>query len=261
MTNRPPISDEDEALLSLLASRKPSELTPVMLELSRRHAARRRPAELLSQFDHDPFVFPSKVDLRSSLAFDHAAMMAADQFEAILLSPLAPLGSCSVVSPTTQDRSVVTTRNNEVVSDPTNVLAIECARRLMRTREDVRLTTVHQVVRPQRFPAQYGWSQHFRLFALAEAGCSQAEYEFEVGAIARHAAVFFRLFDIAQESLGAVISDRRLILHVAVHNGPLGDRLEKRLRTKFPSVAIDRKDPFASNYYCPSSGILRQKAA
>jgi hypothetical protein len=167
----------------------------------------------------------------------------------ILLSPLAPLGSCSVVSPTTQDRSVVTTRNNEVVSDPTNVLAIECARRLMRTREDVRLTTVHQVVRPQRFPAQYGWSQHFRLFALAEAGYSQAEYEFEVGAIARHAGVFLRLFDIAQESLGAVISDRRLMLHVAEHNGPLGDRVEKRLRTNFPSVAIDRKHPFASNYY------------
>ena len=51
-------------------------------------------------------------------------------YEAMLLSPVAPIGTNSAVAPTSQDRTLTTIRGSEVVSDPTNVLALECARRL-----------------------------------------------------------------------------------------------------------------------------------
>ena len=57
-------------------------------------------------------------------------LAAAEQFEAVELSPLAPLGVCSVVGLASQNKIVSALRGTEVVSDPTNVLALECARRL-----------------------------------------------------------------------------------------------------------------------------------
>ena len=140
-----------DALLAL----SPSETTPLLLELARRQATRRTPADLRAQLAHDAFVAPSAVDLRTLHRLDGLALDAAHAFEAVALSPVAPLGSCSVVAPTAQDRTLSTTRGSEVVSDPTNVLALLCAQRLAQApAEDVRLCTVHQVLRAQPLPPQ-----------------------------------------------------------------------------------------------------------
>src|SRR5262245_17325870 len=127
---RSTLRSEDLQLVEQLANRTPSELLPALLEVVQRQALRRRPRELARQYLRDAFVWPSAVDLRTTLAFDRVALDVASEFEALLLSPLAPLGVCSVVSPTHQDRAVSTIRGSEVVSDPTNVLALECARQL-----------------------------------------------------------------------------------------------------------------------------------
>jgi hypothetical protein len=71
------------------------------------------------------------------------------------------------------------------------VLALECAKRLLAAPEQpVQLCTVHQVVRAQPFPNERGWSRHFRLFALADAGPARAEDGFEIDAICRQLQVF-----------------------------------------------------------------------
>jgi hypothetical protein len=247
---RPPLSDDDERLLRDLEARKPSELVPIFLELSRRQSARRRCADLTTQLDRDPFVFTSAVDQRTSLRYDAVALEAAREFEAVLLSPLAPLGTCAVVSPTTQDRSVTTTRSSEVVSDPTNMLAIVGARRLReRGTVNVRLCTLHQVVRPQRFPGGKNFSQHFRMFAMAEAGIATAEHGFEIDAMMRQISALFRLFDLAEESLGASIRGRRATLHVAERQQALADRLTKALSRELPTLPVDVAPGFASGYY------------
>src|SRR5687768_18521332 len=123
-------SEGDDPVVEALGARSPSDNLPLMLEVARRQAARRRPADLLAQMTRDTFVPPSALDLRTLHRFDGIALEAATDFEAVLLSPLAPLGCCSVVSPTAQDRAVATVRGTEVVSDPTNLMALECARRL-----------------------------------------------------------------------------------------------------------------------------------
>src|SRR6185436_12731596 len=95
-------------------------------------------------------------------------LAAAEAFEAIELSPLAPLGACSVVGPTSQNKIVSALRGTEVLSDPTNVLALECALRLRRNAaEIVRLATCQRCVRAQEVPKKSGYSPHFRIFCLA----------------------------------------------------------------------------------------------
>lgn len=244
---RPPLSADDERLLAELAARAPSDRVPLFLELARRQSARRRPADLLAQFGQDAFVRTSDADQRTAVRFDAAALDAAEGFEAVLLSPLAPLGTCSVISPTTQDRSITTTRNTEVVSDPTNVLALACARRLLAGERHVRLCTVHQVVRPQRFPAKQGWSQHFRLFAMAEAGHARAEHGFEVEAVVGHAAVLVRFFQ-ACEALGCRFPGLRAALHVAPDAQVLGERVRLRMAEVSPALPVEVK-PLDSGYY------------
>jgi hypothetical protein len=65
----------------------------------RRQAGRRRPADLTAQMARDGFVTASVLDLRTANAPDALAVEVAHGFEAVLLSPLAPLGCCSVVAP------------------------------------------------------------------------------------------------------------------------------------------------------------------
>ena len=61
-------------------------------------------------------------------------------------------------------------RGTEVVSDSTNVMALECARRLRKSPSvPVRLATCQRVVRAQAIPKKPGYAHHFKLFAMATA--------------------------------------------------------------------------------------------
>jgi hypothetical protein len=245
---RAPLRPQDLPLVDQLATRTPSELLPALLEVLSRQATRRPPSELVEQFQRDGFVRPSAVDLRVTLALDRIALDVAAAFEAVLLSPLAPLGVCSVVSPTHQDRAVSTIRGSEVVSDPTNVLALECARRLAADRSaHVRLCTIHQVVRPQRFAPRPGFSQHFRMFALAEAGLAQPEHGFEVTAVVDHVALFCRLM-AAFEPLGCRFANPRATLLTSPARRACSHRIRQRLRESLPELPVVEAE-LGSSYY------------
>ena len=245
--------DEDEMVLALhgprpvgddrLAERSPSECVPALLDIARRHAARKRPADVRAQYARDAFVAPSFVDQRAAHRLDALALAAAPEFDALLLSPLAPLASCVAVSPASQDRIVTTMRGSEVVSDPTNVLALECARRFAASPGDVRLCTVHQVVRAQRFAPEPGMTQHFRMFALAEAGRARPDHAFEVDAIVRQLAVFARLLDAAGTS-GTRVA--RVLSAAAA--APIATRLCARLATELPALQVVTGE-LESGYY------------
>lgn len=141
-----------------------SELQSVLLDVMQRRAGGRSPSDVLAQYQRDAFCSPSSIDLRASLAVDSHLLAAADEFEAIELSPVAPLGASSAVASTSQNRVLSALRMTEVVSDPTNVLALECALRI-RARQGaaVHLATSQRVIRAQPVPKLPGYAQHFRL--------------------------------------------------------------------------------------------------
>ena len=184
-----------------------SELQSVLLEVMRERAATRSPHHLAVQYREDRFARPAAIDQRTSLAIDQELLTAASDFEAIELSPLAPLGTCSAMALTDQHRVVSALRQTEVVSDPTNVLALECSTRI--TAGNAHLATSQRVVRAQPFPKLPGYAAHFRLFALASAGCEQPNHAFTCEALALHIATLQRGLD-RLEKIGYAFGARRV---------------------------------------------------
>lgn len=221
-----------------------SELWSLLLEVFNERARQRTPAGLLEQWGRDGFVRPSPVDQRTMLAVETELLAAASQFDAVELSPLAPLGVCSVVGLASQNKIVSALRGTEVVSDPTNVLALECARRL---RADagavVRLATCHRAVRAQPVPKQSGFAQHFRIFCLASAAREQKDQAFVVSELSTHISTFVSVLN-RLEHAGFSFPNRRLALLTTPEREPLADRIAKSMS----GVAIERR-PLDHPYY------------
>lgn len=182
-------------LAEILADRlNPSDLQSLLIEVARRRAAKRSPAELLKDFATSRFFGAARPDRGALLAWEQLTLELCDgRFEVVELSPVTPLGACSVVATVDQDWSIGTTRRGEVVSDPTNVLALEAARLRKAGADDVHLATSHRVVRPQN----YGDDEmlaHFRLFAMTSSGRDRGGYGFEAEALGRQVGLLLEAF-------------------------------------------------------------------
>jgi hypothetical protein len=102
-------------------------------------------------------------------------------FEELLLAPHAPLGTSSVLGGFSQDRVMTTIADTEIVSDSTNVLALECAHRrrapaARRHQSPTRLAASHRMLRPRD-------GAHFGLLALCTAGRDRGSFALEVYAL------------------------------------------------------------------------------
>jgi hypothetical protein len=207
-----------------------SAVWSLLLDVLARRAGQRTSADLIRQWERDGFTRPAPVDQRTLIELDGHLLAAAEGFEALELSPLAPLGSCSVVGPTSQNKIVSALRGTEVVSDPTNVLALECGRRL---REDasgiVRLATCHRCVRAQEVPKGAGFAPHFRLFCLATAGRERKNHAFVVEALVEHILAHLAAFDRLEQHRYA-FPERCVKLLATAACTALGDRIASAIR-------------------------------
>jgi hypothetical protein len=148
---------------------------------------------VLSDFESNRFVRPSAVSPIWLLQWEQIAFSHLPQeFEAIALSPVCPLGTNSAVASVDQNWAVTTVRNTEVVSDSTNGLALECAvrrRELLRVNprssDAVHLAASHRLLRAQHYKNP-GASVHFSSFALCSAGKDQGNLQFELSTLKLH---------------------------------------------------------------------------
>lgn len=205
-----------------------SELQSVLLEVIGRRAAARSPAEVLAQYERDGLCRPAAVDLRISVALDGHLLAAADGFEAIELSPVAPLAACSSTALTSQHRVLSALRGTEIVADPTNVLALECAARLRRGGEPIHLATSQRVIRAQPVPPLPGYAPHFRIFVLASAGIETKDHGFTAAAIERHVRTMLGALD-RLEHHGYAFGARRVDLLASPARAELADRIAAAL--------------------------------
>jgi len=172
----------------------PADLQTLLLEVSRRRAAAVSPARLMRRWQQDRYVRPAASDPRlvSQLEARLWALLPAE-FAGVELSPVAPFGACSALGPVSQDRVITTVRGSEVVSDPTNVLALEAA--LRRQRDGgavVHLASCQQVLRGQPFDAP-GMFQHFRLFALVSTARDRGSGTTEAALLTAHLRYWTRI--------------------------------------------------------------------
>jgi hypothetical protein len=236
---------DGEAWQRLVETLPQSELWSLLLEVLEVRARARTPAEVLRQWERDRFTIPATVDQRTIVKMDAAILEVAASagFETIELSPLAPFGACASVALGSQRRIVSSLRATEVVSDPTNVFALEIARRLRAgassgASSTVRLGTSHRTVRAQPPPPGPGFAQHFRLFALGSGGLETQNHGFVVDELARHVRAQLAVFD-ALAALGYRIGDRALTILARDDRGALGDRLEAALSAT--GIPVTRK--------------------
>jgi hypothetical protein len=224
-----------------------SELQSLLLEVMRRRARARQPAEVLAQYARDGFCKPSPVDQRTSITVDAQLLAAADAFEAIELSPAAPLGACSAVALTDQNRVISALRSTEIASDPTNVLALECAVRLRAGRVPAHFATSQRVIRAQPVPKVPGFAPHFRIFVLASGGIEAREHAFTVETVLLHVRTMLAALDRLEQH-GYAFGVRRVDVLATRARAALADRVADSLGR------VAERKPLEHPYY---SGGLR----
>jgi hypothetical protein len=206
-----------------------SDLHSVLLEVMERRASARTPNDVLQQYARDRFTAPGVSDLRAILDVDRALLAGASAFDAIELSPVAPLGTTSVMGRTTQHRVLSALKLTEVVSDPTNVMALECAARMKQHPETpVHLATAMRVVRTQPVPKLPGHAQHFRMFAMASGGFETADHGFTVDALRLHIESALAGLDRLERD-GYSFGTRRVDILTTPERAAVGDRLARLL--------------------------------
>ncbi len=154
---------------------------------------------MLSDCENNRFVRSSPLPPTRLHAWERVALAELPaEFVPLALSPLCPFATSSSVASVDQNWAVSTARNTEVVSDATNVLALECAlrRRALlsadpRSAEPVHLATNHRLVRAQFFDGPNLFA-HFGLFGLCTASRTLGSAQFELSALALHTGFYLR---------------------------------------------------------------------
>jgi len=245
-------------LVETLATRlAPSDLQSMLLKTFRLRASRLTPSAVLSAYEANRFVAPSRISPVEFLRWEQTAFSCLpSEFSSLALAPVAPLGTSSVLAGVDQNWAVTTVRNTEVVSDSTNVLALECAlrrRQLLRAdpkcAQPVHLASSHRLLRAQQY-ADSKHVPHFSSFALCSAGRDGGNLQFEISAVILH--VHFYLTALAaylshRARLRVAISDFSAIPRLDV----IEERILSPLQSHFPQAdcALEPDRTSGRGYY------------
>jgi hypothetical protein len=151
------------------------------------------------------------------------------------------------VARTSQNRVLSALRSTEIVADPTNVLALECALRLRAGASAVHLATSQRVIRAQPIPKLPGYASHFRIFVLASGGIEARDHAFTVATLERHIRTMLAALD-RLEAHGHAFGARRVDVLATPARAALADRIAASLG----GIAVHRK-PLDHAYY--SAGL------
>lgn len=192
-------------LVEVLGSRlAPTDLQSLLLAVYRRRAVELTPGDLLERYEGNAFSRPTAIDPLELVELDRLAFgLLPAGWERLELSPVCPLGTSSVLGNLSQNRAVATVRNTEVLSDSTNVLALECARRRRRERgSQIKLCASARLLRSQ--PYEDPFLPHFRMLGLVTAGRDTGSYRFEYEATVEHVDFYLRFLRLVGD-LGIVV--------------------------------------------------------
>jgi len=229
----------DGELFARLAALQAADLRAAFLDVAARRAARLRPADVLKRYETVGTVQPSSADPAAQRRFECSAMeLLPDGFVELLLAPHAPLGASSVLGGFSQDRILTTIADTEVVSDSTNVLALECARRrrdprARRESEPTRLAAVHQLLRPHD-------GAHFRLVALCTAGRDRGSFAMQTQALREH--LEWHVAVITRHAPALALDVRVTNLSNGSRRPVLDEQLLQPLRAAWPAIDVDFDD-------------------
>jgi len=234
-----------------------SELQSLLLRLFELKSQKISENMVLSRYKSDRFVQPSDIDpiLHRKLELRVFSLLAED-FEIIDLSPLTPLGSVSVLTNLNQNNVISTIRNNELASDTTNVLTLECAKRReellqkdAKNSDIIKLCSSQRVTRAQPFDNPL-FSAHFNLIALCTSGRDTGSDIFEILSLQEHIHFYLRVL----ENLLNTPMLNGIKLKIFDYDNHRNTRIVAIIkndmhRFKDVEVTIDQNSDFGKTYY------------
>ncbi len=247
-----------EVIHSLTEVLDRSELQSLLLDVFQKKATQISPSVLFGNYKTNRFVKHSQLDPLLISKFDVLAFETLpDNFKRIELSPVSPFGSCSSIATVNQDKVISASRNVEVTSDATNILAIEAALQrkniiveAQNISYDIHLAASHRVIRTQLFENEK-FTPHFKLFNLCSAGRDKGDKAFEIEAAIAHLEFYI--------SLLYKVLDLKEIKQITVRllnfnkgnellKGGILKHFAKQVHEKIHFM-VDQKDVNGMNYY------------
>lgn len=230
-----------------------SEITTLLLALSKEIANKNSPNDILSKYESNRFVKPSKLNPVEVKKVEILMLETAEAsgFSPVLLSPASLLGSCSVIAEVDQNNVISATRGLELIADGTSALAIYIAngvknRTIDNTKNSIHLSATCRVTRGQLFK-NIEFVPHFELFNIVSSGKDTGSYGFEKDAIARHIGFYVSYFrDRLKHELKITLNVR------SGYKDKMGffDRIYCHLYEIYPNIAfIVNKEENDNAYY------------
>ena len=209
----------------------PTDLQSLLLDLVRTRARRTTPASVRRRWQQDRFVQPSPIDPRRLAEVNlHLWRLLPPEFEGLALSPVTPLGTCAAVDATDQNRVLSTVRSSEVVSDQTNVLALEAARQRLAGRAEAHLAASHRVLRHQQFSHREA-RPHFELFALLSSARDTGSAGTEAELLVKH----LRFWG---EAVPPLVGDEVVVELTVIDDAALGERIRDTVQPQLPALHL-----------------------
>lgn len=224
-----------------------SELSSLLLAVYERKTGKMQPAELLAQYRGNRLVQPADVDMIAMLEAELSVLRHLRErgFMPLALSPVAALGTCSVVAAVSQDKVLSAVRNTEIVADATNVIAIHVADRRRRGETgEMKFCTVHRHLRTQPLTDKR-FRPHFMIGCMVTANRDVGNFGSESAGLVEHVGI---LVGLLREGYG--IERFRLVLkRRGGYPDGFFERAEGWLRDGVEGITVDREEPADNAYY------------
>ena len=240
-----------------------SDLQSILIETFRIRSRKSSPSRVLREYRDNRFYRASEFSQAVYNRFDLlACSLLPENFHSLDLSPVTPMGTCTSMSNLSQNRMLSTIRNSEVLSDPTNTMALQAA--LLRkdyldsdarSTQTINCCSSHRILRAQSFNEDK-FSAHFRVFSLVSAGRDTGNFTFETEQLEKHIGFYLALIDQLniQNSAEVQVSD-----FTGTFSTSLIEDMFARLSGKFREARfiLENNRTEARNYYAPLAFRIR----
>lgn len=242
----------DDQLLDRLLALPKSDLNSLLLNLFQRQSEATTPKEILRSYANNRFTVPSAVNPAEYHLLEANLLLTAQDMgiTGVLLSPAAPLASCSAFGCVAQNNVVSALRGTEILADPTNMLATIIAEKLKRKEltnlEPVHYCTTARVLRAQPLPDLPGFYSHFGIYCMVSSGKDRGAYSCEKAMLIKHLGYYKQLFLEKYQGELSVVLRRR---GGYSDNDGFWESMAELIRSELPDVPLSFDLAHEDNQY------------
>ena len=252
ITDRILAESGDAELIEKLSVLQSSDLNSLLLRVFQERSGIMTPVKMIKAYQSNRFCKPSDIDPVTYHALETELLyMAQEQdIKAVLLSPSAPFASSSAFGCVDQNNVVSAARGIEILSDPTNMLAIIIAEQLKNKKLDnirpLHFCTTARVLRAQLFPDTKRHFAHFGIFCIVSSGRDSGSYICEKDLLLRQLEYYKTLLiEKYNADISVVIRKRRGY----TDGDGFFDRMIELVNTEAPDVPVSYDSEYEDNNY------------